>query len=135
MSPYVSVAAHRRTRLRDVLVATSDTHDMPLTVKHMGFLATAVTDALFPDDRYPDSVLQACDLEPDGGEVTDRELTTFRHLANGLTVKQTAAVTGWGIHPVRHHVRCVFAKLGAHNITHAVWILTTSGQLPGEDDR
>jgi DNA-binding CsgD family transcriptional regulator len=135
VSPFIPITVHRRTLLRDALIGAAEAHDMPLTVKHLGLLAAAVTTAMYPDDGHPDPALvhgRRPDREPAGGNLTDDERTTFRLMADGLTVRETSQRTGWSENVIRYHRRRGYAKLGARDRTHAIWLLTNGGELPPE---
>lgn len=68
--------------------------------------------------------------------LTDREIEVLGHIAEGLTIAQTAALMWLGAETVKSHMLHVRAALGARNAAHAVAIGFTVGLLrPRREDR
>lgn len=72
--------------------------------------------------RFPPEIAAelAAHINQDG--LTGRELDVLRHVACGLSNKETAVALAIGEDTVKGHLRNIMDKLGANNRTHAVTI-------------
>lgn len=64
-----------------------------------------------------------------GAALTRRELEVLGAAADGLTYVETSIRLGIGETTVKHYSQTLRAKLGAHTITHAVFIACRKGLL------
>lgn len=63
--------------------------------------------------------------------LNSKELDIISHSANGLTAKQIARQTGLEHRTVESYVATIKKKLGAKNITHAVYIAYSNSVVSG----
>jgi DNA-binding CsgD family transcriptional regulator len=61
--------------------------------------------------------------------LTPRQIEMIRFASEGKTISETAEILGLSSHTVRKHLRAVFERLNAVNITHAVAIAAQFGLL------
>jgi DNA-binding CsgD family transcriptional regulator len=61
--------------------------------------------------------------------LTPRQIEMIRFASEGKTISETADILGLSSHTVRKHLRAVFERLNAVNITHAVAIAAQFGLL------
>jgi DNA-binding CsgD family transcriptional regulator len=64
------------------------------------------------------------------GELTRRELSVLRLVAQGLGNKEIASELGISTHTVKYHLASLLAKLGVHSRTEAVTIGLRRGLVP-----
>ncbi|QIB52329.1 response regulator transcription factor [Pseudomonas sp. OIL-1] len=72
--------------------------------------------------RYPPEIAAELAAHIDQDGLTGRELDVLRHVACGLSNKETAVALAIGEDTVKGHLRNIMDKLGANNRTHAVTI-------------
>ncbi len=72
--------------------------------------------------RFPPEIAAELAAHIDQDGLTGRELEVLRHVACGLSNKETAIALAIGEDTVKGHLRNVMDKLGANNRTHAVSI-------------
>ena len=72
--------------------------------------------------RFPPEIAAELAAHIDQDGLTGRELEVLRHVADGLSNKETAVALAIGEDTVKGHLRNVMDKLGANNRTHAVTI-------------
>lgn len=62
-------------------------------------------------------------------KLTDRQLQMLRLMAEGHTIKSVALQAHIAPSTVKNHLQMTYEKLGAANITNAVYILCQRGEL------
>src|SRR5690606_33557712 len=72
--------------------------------------------------RFPPEIAAELAAHIDQDGLTGRELEVLRHVACGLSNKETAIAQAIGEDTVKGHLRNIMDKLGANNRTHAVSI-------------
>lgn len=72
--------------------------------------------------RFPPEIAAELAAHIDQDGLTSRELDVLRHIACGLSNKETAVALAIGEDTVKGHLRNIMDKLGANNRTHAVTI-------------
>lgn len=72
--------------------------------------------------RFPPEIAAELAAHIDQDGLTGRELDVLRHVACGLSNKETAIALAIGEDTVKGHLRNIMDKLGANNRTHAVSI-------------
>ncbi|MCO5786225.1 DNA-binding response regulator [Pseudomonas sp. G11-1] len=72
--------------------------------------------------RFPPEIAAELAAHIDQDGLTGRELEVLRHVACGLSNKETAIALAIGEDTVKGHLRNIMDKLGANNRTHAVSI-------------
>lgn len=72
--------------------------------------------------RFPPEIAAELAAHLDQDSLTNREAQVLKHVANGLSNKETALALTIGEDTVKGHLRNIMDKLGAHNRTHAVTI-------------
>lgn len=72
--------------------------------------------------RFPPEIAAELAAHIDQDSLTARELEVLRHVACGLSNKETAVALAIGEDTVKGHLRNIMDKLGANNRTHAVSI-------------
>lgn len=72
--------------------------------------------------RFPPEIAAELAAHIDQDGLTARELEVLRHVACGLSNKETAVALAIGEDTVKGHLRNIMDKLGANNRTHAVSI-------------
>ena len=72
--------------------------------------------------RFPPEIAAELAAHIDQDGLTNRELDVLRHVAHGLSNKETAVALAIGEDTVKGHLRNIMDKLGANNRTHAVTI-------------